>query len=59
MNDLSTVFPSDPDVVALERASPLDAPMAMPTQQLEAQRRSVLTAMLTVFRPARQPSRGV
>lgn len=59
MNDLSTVFPSDPEVVALQSASPPEAPMPMPTQILETRKTSIVNTLLAAFRPARQPSRGV
>lgn len=59
MNDLSGIFQSDPDGLALQLASPPEAPMAMPAQVLEQPPRSMMSVLLAAFRPARQPSRGV
>ena len=59
MNDLSAMFQSDPDSVTLAQSRPPEAPMAMPAQVLEQAPRSMLSAILAAFRPARQPSRGV
>ncbi|MCD1625384.1 MAG: hypothetical protein ACU0B7_12820 [Paracoccaceae bacterium] len=59
MNDLSTVFPSDPEAAAIDNAAPPEAPMAMPTQTLEARKGRFVDGLVAALRPARQPSRGV
>ncbi|MFD1196296.1 hypothetical protein ACFQ3C_16620 [Seohaeicola saemankumensis] len=59
MNDLSGMFLTDPETVALAPSAPPDAPMAMPTQILEQPPRRILPMLLAAFRPARRPSREV
>jgi hypothetical protein len=58
MNDLSTVFPSDPETAVIEGAAPPEAPLAMPTQTLEARKGRFVASLVAVLRPARQSSRG-
>lgn len=59
MNDLSGIFQTDTDGLALQQAKPPEAPMAMPAQVLEQPPRRMISTLLAAFRPARQPSRGV
>lgn len=59
MTDLSARFPLDPDLSAVARGALPDAPLAMPTQVLEAPRGRWLAALTAPLRLLHLPSRGV